>query len=74
MDQRDQELLDKQLRRLSPSPRNDGVMIFTFVVMFLAGVTLGSILFSHQREPMQTASNDTAAIALLNGAPKIARP
>jgi hypothetical protein len=27
MDQRDQELLDKQLRQLNPSPRSDGVMI-----------------------------------------------
>ncbi len=34
MDQRDQELLDKQLRQLNPSPRSDGVMILAILAVF----------------------------------------
>jgi hypothetical protein len=33
MDRRDQELLDKQMRRLTP-PRNDGVIVVMLAVMF----------------------------------------
>jgi hypothetical protein len=72
MDQRDQELLDKQLRGLRP-PRNDGVMILMVVAVFFAGMTLGGVLFAHEK-PMRIASNDaTAAIFLPNDAPAIMR-
>jgi hypothetical protein len=68
MDQRDQELLDKQLRGLSPPRRNDGIMILMVVVVFFAGMTFGDVLFTLQSVPMRTASNDlTAAIFLPNG-------
>jgi hypothetical protein len=68
MDQRDQELLDKQLRGLSPPRRNDGIIILMVVVVFFAGMTFGDVLFTHQSVPMRTASNDlTAAIFLPNG-------
>ena len=43
MDRRDQELLDKQMRRLS-APRNDGVIAVMLAVMFVVGMTLGSVL------------------------------
>ena len=73
MDQRDQDLLDKQLRGLSP-PRNDGIMILMVVAMFFAGMTFGGILFTHQSVPMRTASNDlTAAISLPNVGPPTTR-
>jgi hypothetical protein len=39
----DQELLDKQMRRLTP-PRNDGVIAVLLVAMFLVGMTLGVVL------------------------------
>ncbi len=56
MDRRDQELLDKQMRRLGP-PRNDGAIAVMLAAMFLLGMTLGSVLFpTHQSEPMQIAS------------------
>jgi hypothetical protein len=72
MDQRDQELLNKQLRGLSP-PRNDGVMILMVVAVFFAGMTLGGILFAREKS-MRIASNEaTAAIFLPNGAPPIMR-
>jgi len=70
MDQREQELLDKQLRWLSPSPRNDRVIVLATVAAFLAGVTLGGALFAHEGHPMQIVSNSAmAAISPTNGAP-----
>jgi hypothetical protein len=74
MDQRDQELLDKQLRRLNPSPRNNSVMVLAVLGVFFAGVTLGGFLSGHISEATQIASNDaTPAISLPNGAPLITR-
>jgi hypothetical protein len=45
MNQRDQELLDKQFRWLRPSLQNDGAMIFTLVMA--AVVALGGALLTH---------------------------
>ena len=61
MDQRDWELLDKQLRGPNPSRRNNGGMFLTVVAMFFAGVTLGDLLFPREGEPMQIASSDAKA-------------
>jgi hypothetical protein len=55
MERRDRELLDKQMRRLTP-PRNDGVIAVMVAVMFLVGVTLGGVLFPHQSEQIQISS------------------
>ena len=55
MDRRDRELLNKQIRMLSP-PRNDGVIAAMLAAMFLAGIALGSVVFPHQSEPTQIAS------------------
>jgi hypothetical protein len=57
MDRRDQELLDKQMRRLS-APQNDGVIAVMLAVMFLVGMTLGGVLSEHKTEPIQIASID----------------
>ena len=71
MNQRDQELLDKQLWGVSPGPpRNGGAMSVAFVVVFLVGIALGQVLFSHASKPMQTASHDAmAVISLLDSVP-----
>jgi hypothetical protein len=55
MDRRDQELLDKQMRRLS-RPRNDGVIVVLLAAMFLVGVALGTILSPYESAPIQIAS------------------
>ena len=55
MDRRDQELLDKQMQRLSP-PRNDGAIAVLLAGMFLVGMTLGGVLSVHESEPIQIAS------------------
>jgi hypothetical protein len=61
MNLRDRELLDKQFRWLSPAPRNDGLMIFAVVGVFLAGVTLGGTMFAHKNEPARPALNGVLA-------------
>jgi hypothetical protein len=55
MDHRDQELLDKQMRRLTP-PRNNGVIAVLLAAMFLVGMTLGSVLSEPKTAPIQIAS------------------
>ena len=57
MDRRDQELLDKQMRRLTP-PRIDGVFAVLLAAMFLVGMTLGGVLAEQKTEPIQIASID----------------
>jgi hypothetical protein len=57
MNRRDQELLDKQMRRLTP-PRSDGVIAVLLAAVFLVGVTLGSVLSEPKTEPIQIASMD----------------
>ena len=71
MNQYDQELLDKQLRGLNPSPRNYSVMIVAILAVFFAGITLGSFLSAYRSEPMQIAWND--AISLPTGVPPTTR-
>ena len=71
MNHYDQELLDKQLRGLNPSPRNDSVMIVAILAVFFAGITLGSFLSAYRSEPMQIAWND--AISLPSGVPPTTR-
>jgi hypothetical protein len=66
MDQRDQELLDKQLWGVSPRPPGKGgVLGLAFVAVFLIGLSIGGSFFTHKSS--QTASRDaTIAISLLN--------
>ena len=55
MNRYDQELLDKQMRRLTP-PRNEVVIAVLLASMFLVGMTLGGVLTTHESEPIQIAS------------------
>jgi hypothetical protein len=55
MDRRDQEFLDKQMRRLTP-PRNEGAIAVMLAAMFLVGMALGSVLSPHESAPTQIAS------------------
>jgi hypothetical protein len=58
MNRHDQELLDKQMRRLAP-PRNDGAIAVMVAAMFLIGMTVGSLLSVHQSDPTQTVTMGT---------------
>ena len=60
MDQRDRELLDKQVRHIQPDPGRDGVTIAAIIAVFFVGVTFGSLLFP-PHEPVRLAANDAAA-------------
>jgi predicted MFS family arabinose efflux permease len=74
MNQRDLELLDKELwGRVSPSPPRSGDIIgAVFVTAFLAGIAIGGVLFTHDSKQTQIASHDAvAAISLLNGVPPV---
>ena len=68
MNRRDQELLDRQMRRFQPSPNPVGLMMLIVAGAFLVGMIAGSIIFPSQ-QPVQTASRDgrTALAFLLNG-------
>ena len=55
MNRRDQELLDKQMRRPTP-PRNEGAIAVMLAAMFLVGIAIGSVLSPHQSAPTQIAS------------------
>ena len=58
MNRRDQELLDKQMRRLGP-PRQDGAIAAMLAAMFLIGITVGGLLSVHQSDPTQTVTMGT---------------
>jgi len=63
MDQRDVELLDKQMRAINRAPRRDGVIIVTVLVVFLAGMSLGHLLAAPGNEPTRVAMNDLAPVS-----------
>jgi hypothetical protein len=66
VDQRDQELLNKQMRWLIP-PRNEAVIGFTTIAVFFVGMIVGGVLFAHNVEPMRVTLNQAAVpTAFLN--------
>jgi uncharacterized membrane protein len=75
MNQRDQELLTKQLWGFSSRPpRTGGAVGLVVVAVFLAGMAAGGALFTHDSKHTQIASHDAAAgISLLNGLPPTMR-
>ncbi len=71
MDRRDQELLNKQLRRFSHAPKPDGTMILALVAVFLAGMTVGSFAVAYKNDPTRIA---TLGIVATNETPITALP
>ena len=58
MNQRDQELLNKQFRWLVPPPQADGVFIVTMLaIVATIGASVGTIAFVRQSYPTQIVSN-----------------
>ncbi len=62
MDQRDQEFLSKQLRHLPPSPGGGPTVMLGMVAIFLAGVTLGALMFDY-KAPTQSAERTRTAMS-----------
>jgi hypothetical protein len=75
MNRRDQELLDKQLWGVSPTPpRNRGALSLAFLAVFLGGLSIGSFLFANKNDQAQmTAQDPLIVLSLLNGAPPTLR-
>jgi len=68
MNERDQELLDKQLWGVSHSPRGDGgALALALVAAFLGGLFFGGVLFAHKGKQTQIVSHDVPTmLSLLN--------
>ncbi len=66
---RDQELLDKQLRRFGRNPRSDGTLILALVAAFLAGMTVGAVAFAFKADPARMAASATAPARPVNALP-----
>ena len=70
MDRRDDELLAKQMRAISP-PRND--VGLALLAVFAAGLMVGAVLFTGHREPVAPhdamAAISSSAMLLPNDAP-----
>jgi hypothetical protein len=61
MTPRDQELLEKQLRRIDSSPP-EGVLMLAIAAIFFAGMAVGGFLFAYSDQPpLRMAANDIAA-------------
>ena len=67
MDRRDKELLDKQLRTVYRPPLRSGPVALAIVAIFLAGLTVGTLL-TRVSQP-QIAANGPAMAFLDTGAP-----
>jgi hypothetical protein len=63
MTRHDQELLDKQLRRIDNAPP-EGVLMLALAAVFFAGMAFGGFLFAYSDQPpLHLASNDIPAAA-----------
>ena len=60
MDRRDRELLDKQLRHLQTTPRNDGVMMLALLTVFFTGMAVGGFSYAYTGAPVQIAVTQAA--------------
>ncbi len=72
MNQRDWELLHKELRGVSPRPpRNSGIL--GFAIVFLVGIVVGAFLFSHENKQMSQVASYNAALSHLKASPPTMR-
>jgi hypothetical protein len=75
MNQRDRELLEKQVGRIAPSPHANGIIILAILAVFFGGMAAGGFLFGNKNVPILVASNDAAAtMSWPNATPPIMRP
>ncbi|MGB6348681.1 MAG: hypothetical protein WBG10_01515 [Pseudolabrys sp.] len=70
MNQRDQELLDKQLWGMGPTPpRHKGALSLAFLAVFLGGLSIGGFLFAHNNDRARIMAQDPMIVlSLLNAA------
>jgi len=58
MNRRDRELLNKQFGRLTPRPRNSGVLVLAILGVFFAGVALGGSLSAYENKPVSASFSE----------------
>ena len=75
MNERDQELLDKQLWGLSPSaPPQRHALFLACAAAFLGGLVIGGFLFAHDGKQTQMTARDVPTVlTFLNNAPPTLR-
>ena len=75
MNAHDWELLDKQLHGFSSRPpQNSDAVGLVVVVMFLAGIAVGGVLFTHDSQSKQIALQEArTVISFLNDVPPTMR-
>ena len=61
MDQRDWELLDKQLGRANFYRRDDSLTALMVAAVFFTGIAFGSLVVTHETKPIRVALNHTTA-------------
>ncbi len=61
MDNRDQELLAKQVGRINGPVLNETAILLVLVAVFFAGMTTGGYLFADKGAPVVIASSDSPA-------------
>jgi hypothetical protein len=66
MNERDQELLAKELWSASSPPQNSAIIAVMIVAVFLVGIGIGDILSKSK----QTSTNYAAVISRIAGAPR----
>jgi hypothetical protein len=65
MNRRHREFLDRQMRRLQPSPHPVGVMMLILAGTFLVGVIAGSTIFTSQQSAQTASTRGKTALAFL---------
>jgi hypothetical protein len=72
MEQRDWELLDRQLQGANFPRRNYSLTVLMVVAVFFAGIASGRLVVTHESRPIRIASNHTTAMVCeYNGACRI---
>jgi hypothetical protein len=56
MDRHDRELLDKQLRHVQITPRNDGIAALALLTVFCSGMAIGGFVYAYAGAPVHVAA------------------
>jgi hypothetical protein len=70
MNRRERELLDRQMRAITP-PRTNGLLVLTALALFAAGIIVGGFLAEYRAGPTRMAWYTPAADT---GSPVIMQP
>jgi hypothetical protein len=73
MTRHDQELLEKQLRRIDPAPPS-GVLMLVMAIVFFTGMAAGGFLFAYtDQSPLRLAANNIPGATFSEPAAPVAR-